>query len=110
MTSQARIDANRTNSTHSTGPKSAAGKQRVAQNALKHGLSAKTVVLPHEDAEEYQHRRLTWKRELGPLGDLGDYLADLESHARYDAALRCAQDRVLQAVARELELAGLGFR
>ena len=25
---------------------------------------------------EYQHRRLTWKRELGPLGDLGDYLAE----------------------------------
>ena len=52
------------------------GKRRVGQNALKHGLSAKTIVLPHEDAEQYQHRRLTWKRELGPLGDLGDYLAE----------------------------------
>ena len=76
MATEKQIEANRRNSRRSSGPTSAAGKRRVGQNALKHGLSAKTIVLPHEDAEQYQHRRLTWKRELGPLGDLGDYLAE----------------------------------
>ena len=76
MATEKQIEANRRNSRKSSGPTSAAGKRRVGQNALKHGLSAKTIVLPHEDAEQYQHRRLTWKRELGPLGELGDYLAE----------------------------------
>ena len=34
----------------------------------------------------------------------GDDLADFESHGRHNAALRCAQDRVVQSVAGELEL------
>jgi hypothetical protein len=46
MTTQAKIDANRRNATKSTGPKTAAGKARVSLNALKHGLSAQTMVLP----------------------------------------------------------------
>lgn len=40
MTSQARLDANRRNALRSTGPRSAAGKARSAQNALKHGLAS----------------------------------------------------------------------
>ena len=35
----ARLAANRRNALRSTGPKSAAGKQRAARNALKHGLA-----------------------------------------------------------------------
>jgi hypothetical protein len=37
-TSQARIDANRANAQHSTGPSSAAGKAISSQNRLTHGL------------------------------------------------------------------------
>jgi hypothetical protein len=37
-TSQARIDANRANAQHSTGPKSPAGKAASSQNRLTHGL------------------------------------------------------------------------
>ena len=39
MTSARRRRANRANAQASTGPKSAAGKQRVAKNALRHGLN-----------------------------------------------------------------------
>src|SRR5262245_16938555 len=39
MTSAAKIEANRRNAQRSTGPRSKAGKARVARNAFKHGLS-----------------------------------------------------------------------
>jgi hypothetical protein len=50
-----RAATNRANSTHSTGPRTEAGKQRSSQNALRHGLTARTAVLPTEDPEAYQH-------------------------------------------------------
>jgi hypothetical protein len=76
MTSQAKIEANRRNAQKSSGPRTAEGKERVRLNAVKHGLTATTVVLPHEDAEAYQERREAWTRELDPPGELGLYLAD----------------------------------
>src|SRR5262245_18346529 len=39
MTSAAKVDANRRNAQKSTGPRSAAGKARVRNNALQHGLA-----------------------------------------------------------------------
>ncbi len=53
-TSQRRIDAARANALKSTGPKTPAGKAAVSGNALKHGLTAKTVVLSTETAEEFE--------------------------------------------------------
>lgn len=53
-----RSATNRANSAHSTGPRTDAGKQRSAQNALTHGLTARTAVLPSEDPAAYhQHCR-----------------------------------------------------
>jgi hypothetical protein len=40
-----RVSANRQNARRSTGPKSAAGKKRVAQNALRHGLAVSVASL-----------------------------------------------------------------
>jgi hypothetical protein len=39
MTSAKAIAANRRNARRSTGPRTAAGKRKVARNALRHGLS-----------------------------------------------------------------------
>lgn len=39
MSSQSRIEANRRNAAHSTGPRTATGKRRASRNARKHGLS-----------------------------------------------------------------------
>ena len=52
--SDKRAQANRLNAQKSTGPRTPEGKQAVRLNALKHGLSARTIVLPGEDAAEFQ--------------------------------------------------------
>jgi hypothetical protein len=50
--------ANRRNSRHSTGPRTESGKQRSSLNALRHGLTAVSAVLPSEDQAAYDaHRR-----------------------------------------------------
>ena len=54
MTSLKQIEANRRNSLKSTGPRTEAGKQQSARNAVRHGLTAETVIEPLEDAEDYQ--------------------------------------------------------
>ena len=51
MTSLEKLLANRNNAQLSTGPKSKEGKQRVANNALSHGLS---VRCDHDDNPIYQ--------------------------------------------------------
>ncbi len=49
---------NRANAQHSTGPRTPAGKQRSSLNALRHGLTAASPVLPSEDPAAYDaHRR-----------------------------------------------------
>jgi hypothetical protein len=54
MTSLKQIEANRRNSLKSTGPKSEAGKQVSRCNAVRHGLTAETVIGALEDAEDYK--------------------------------------------------------
>src|SRR4051794_34081758 len=76
MVSQRKIDANRRNAKRSTGPRTEEGKDHVRLNALKHGLTARTVVLPHEDEEAYQQRREAWTKDLNPGGDVAAYLVE----------------------------------
>ena len=54
MTSFKQIEANRRNSRKSTGPKTEAGKQASRCNAVRHGLTAETVIGALEDAEDYK--------------------------------------------------------
>ena len=54
MTSFQRFEANRRNALHSTGPKTEDGKHRSRLNAVRHGLTAETVVGSLEDAEDYK--------------------------------------------------------
>jgi hypothetical protein len=50
MSTPAQAEANLANAQHSTGPRTETGKAASSQNALKHGLTAKTILLPGEDA------------------------------------------------------------
>lgn len=54
MTSFRQFEANRRNALRSTGPKAEDGKQRSRLNAVRHGLTAETVVGHLEDAEDYK--------------------------------------------------------
>jgi len=54
MATERQIAANRKNSMLSTGPRTEAGKRRSRENALRHGLTAETVVDALEDAKAYK--------------------------------------------------------
>src|SRR3954449_6149517 len=54
MTSLKQIEANRRNARHSTGPITEDGKQRSRRNAVRHGLTAETVISALENADDYQ--------------------------------------------------------
>jgi hypothetical protein len=54
MTSFRQIEANRRNAQSSTGPKTETGKQRSRGNAVRHGLTAETVIDILEDPEDYK--------------------------------------------------------
>ena len=54
MTSHRQIEANKRNALKSTGPRTEAGKEVSRRNAVRHGLTAETVVTALEDAEDYQ--------------------------------------------------------
>src|SRR5476651_563057 len=53
MTTFRQIEANRRNARKSTGPITGEGKQRSRCNAVRHGLTAETVIGALEDAEDY---------------------------------------------------------
>jgi hypothetical protein len=54
MSSLKKIEANRRNALKSTGPKTPKGKERSARNAIRHGLTAETVIAGLEATEDYQ--------------------------------------------------------
>ncbi len=68
MASPARITANLENAAHSTGPRTEAGKKRSRYNALRHGLTGQTVLLPNEDATRYLNFTKSYHDELAPKG------------------------------------------
>src|SRR5580658_2656503 len=63
---QRRSLINRANSQHSTGPRTEPGKQRSSLNALRHGLTAQTAVLPTEDPDSYQRHIQQFLDEYQP--------------------------------------------
>ena len=54
MTTFRQIVANRRNALKSTGPITSQGKQRSRKNAVRHGLTAETVIGALEDAHDYK--------------------------------------------------------
>jgi hypothetical protein len=56
MSSEAQITANRANAQLSTGPITEAGKAKSSHNAVKTGLTGRTILLPTDDRDVYlQH-------------------------------------------------------
>ena len=68
--SAAKLEANRRNAKKSTGPRTEDGKRRSGQNAVTHGLRAKTLVLLDEDPQVLEERRAAWCECLSPRDDV----------------------------------------
>ena len=75
MTSAAQVEANRTNAQKSTGPRTPEGKAVAAQNAVRHGLLAKEVVIKSEDPGQFECYRQQMLAELAPVGQMEELLA-----------------------------------
>jgi hypothetical protein len=72
------IAANRRNAKLSTGPRTANGKDKSRQNAMKHGLCAMILDVPGEDPTIFDTRLKDWNNELNPRGSkLDGYLISL---------------------------------
>ena len=66
MASPAQMAANRRNAQRSTGPRTEEGKKAVRLNAVKHGMTAKVIVLAHELAVDYHEIRATLIEDYAP--------------------------------------------
>jgi hypothetical protein len=66
MTSLKQIEANRRNALKSTGPRTAEGKLRSRQNAVRHGLTAQTVITALENAADYERFELSIMADYQP--------------------------------------------
>ncbi len=76
MTSPARTAANRRNAAKSTGPRTAAGKAIAARNALRHGLTAKQVVLFDEAPKDFAAFHAELHAALDPADAFEEALAE----------------------------------
>jgi hypothetical protein len=68
MSSTPQLTANQANAQHSTGPRTDEGKARVSQNALRHGLTARHLVIRDDEREEYADLLNSLSSELDPQG------------------------------------------
>ena len=76
MTSERQKAANQANALHSTGPKTPAGKAVVRFNAFRHGLLARDVVLPGEDADAFEDLWNQVRADRSPVGPIEEFLVD----------------------------------
>jgi len=74
------LAANRANAQLSTGPTSPQGKAKASLNAVRSALTGRTVLLPTDDAAEYERYIRAYQDELKPVGqresDLVQSIAD----------------------------------
>lgn len=111
MAAAAQITANRINAESCTGPKTDAGKERSSQNALKHGLFSRQVVLPHESQEEYDAMLAELADHYRPVGiqeaTIVREVAD--NHWKLERARRVEQQMMESRVTSDADLAAWIF-
>jgi len=77
MSTPAQISANQKNAQKSTGPRSAMGKDSSRFNALKHGIDARSLVIPGEDPAELAALAENYYRQCQPDGPIEAHLVDV---------------------------------
>jgi hypothetical protein len=108
MSSQRKIDSARANGAKSHGPQTEAGKRTAALNGVKHGLTAKTVILAHESKDEYDAALRDYIDHFQAVGkpeqDLVAQLAAVNWRLARYAAVECALlDKSILDTAEDLE-------
>jgi hypothetical protein len=68
MPTQRKIDSARANGAKSHGPITTEGRKKSSMNALKHGLTARTVVLSNENGAQYSALLESYMQDLQPEG------------------------------------------
>jgi len=76
MASNKQIEANRANARKSTGPRSQRGKARSRLNSRKYGLTAKTLIIVGESADDFEQLRAALMDEFDPQSALGCELVE----------------------------------
>jgi hypothetical protein len=74
MQSEARLAANRANAQHSTGPRTPEGKDRVSQNAVKHGLHSAKPLIRENERETYELFEAELYDAIQPVGAIEEDL------------------------------------
>ncbi len=67
--SDKQVAANRANAKLSTGPTSSEGKAKISHNAVKTGLTGRTILLPSDDVAAYQAHVERVSRQFSPETD-----------------------------------------
>ncbi len=74
MLTERKIEANRQNAQHSTGPSTPEGCAAVRLNGLKHGLCAETIVVPGEDPAQFEAMLEAYCAEYQPTTPSAEFL------------------------------------
>lgn len=76
MASENQISANRRNAEKSTGPRTEAGKAKVARNALRHGLRAEKVTAFDESDADFVAFHAAQRDAFAPADDIEEQLVE----------------------------------
>jgi len=105
MATPAQIEANRANAQLSTGPSTPEGKLKSSHNALKTGLTGRTIVLPTDDVAAYEKLVAQINRKFQPETDEEKHLVQSVADTEWRLLRIPTLEAGLYAIGRN-ELAG----
>ena len=91
--------ANRENAAHSTGPRTAGGLAVASQNATRHGLTARTIIVRGELADDWEAHRAAVLRDIAPVGAVESALATRVAELLWRLARAGAAESAMVAAA-----------
>jgi hypothetical protein len=96
-----RAEANAANAQHSTGPKTEEGKRIASHNALKTGLTGRTVLLPTDDVAAFEAHMARLAKRYSPVGEEEQQLVENLGHIEWRLARIPTLETGILAVGRE---------
>lgn len=86
MATKRQIAANRRNAQKCTGPTSPEGKAAASMNNLRHGLRARTIILPGEKLEDFDQLHAGLQDQYQPQNAAEQHLVDQAAIAQWKLA------------------------